>query len=700
MTVGRIPSNPWGVPEPLENRLEALSEALARIVRNQRQVDERLQRIETALQLQPPAPAPAPPPRPAPPLPPPVFEQPVSPPIVDPPIPQPAIAQRAPGFETQFGLTILNRLGVITLLLAASFGFKWAVDNDWIGPAGRVAIGVLAGLVALAAGDFLWRKGQRTFAQGLTTLGVAVSYLSIYAAAAYYKLIPFQFAYVCMLSVTVLACALALRYESVAIAALGLAGGYLTPLLLNTGENRPLSLFFYVALLNLGALALVRSRHWRLLEVLALSASLFYYWAWFFDKYRVASEQLPATVGALLFFAIFTFSQWTPLLAISQVSVMLALGSIWTQTVPAFVLLELLTAAAGLVLAYTRRYAILVTVTFASFWGAYGIWFDSQHLAFDRVPMFLGLTAIFLLFFGWNVWWCLIRREVTRAQDLLLLALNGAVYFGASYHLLQKDYNAWMGLLAVAVAATYLGFGAQLWRMNAVDKRPVLLSAAAALAFLTLAIPIQLSGFAITMAWSVEIAALTWIAVKLNDHRLLWVGLLATALVLVRLLIFDDNVGGQVSPFNQRFLTFLIAGVAALAAAYWSTIKEVSLSQYIAGNVFLLWGMCLEIVDWAGRTTPPENRLSVETVAISVLLAVYAVVLVSLGVATRTAVNRLSGLVLMGIVVLKLYLFDVWQLDRIYKIAAFAALGVLLFATSFLYSRFRGMIENWTRNES
>ena len=141
---------------------------------------------------------------------------------------------------------------------------------------------------------------------------------------------------------------------------------------------------------------------------------------------------------------------------------------------------------------------------------------------------------------------------------------------------------------------------------------------------------------------------------------------------------------------------------AALVAAYWSKgrIKEIALSQYIAGHVFLLWGMILEVMDWASRTTPQENLLSVETVAISVLLAVYAVVLVSVGVATRTSINRLAGLVLMGIVVLKLYFFDVWLLDRIYKIAAFAALGVLLFATSFLYSRFRGMIENLTRSDT
>src|SRR5277367_6323670 len=128
------------------------------MVRQQRQIDERLLRIETTLQLQQPVPVPAPVPTPMQtpvspaPLsvaPPPLIQEPREQPQPQPePIPVPVVPpQRSAGFETQFGLTILNRLGVLTLVLAASFGFKWAVDNDWIGPGGRVAIGMIAGLI-------------------------------------------------------------------------------------------------------------------------------------------------------------------------------------------------------------------------------------------------------------------------------------------------------------------------------------------------------------------------------------------------------------------------------------------------------------------------------------------------------------------------------------------------------------------------
>jgi uncharacterized membrane protein len=150
-----------------------------------------------------------------------------------------------------------------------------------------------------------------------------------------------------------------------------------------------------------------------------------------------------------------------------------------------------------------------------------------------------------------------------------------------------------------------------------------------------------------------------------------------------------------------RFFTFATSAGAMLLASYWSSklIKQEALLTYFAGHFFLLWGLCLEIFGWATRSASPDNRVSVETMTISLLFGVYAVILVSLGVATRTAVNRLSGLGLIGIVVLKLYFFDVWQLGRPYQIAAFVILGILLLSTSFLYSHFRRLIETWWKDD-
>src|SRR5262249_33532341 len=48
--------------------------------------------------------------------------------------------------EDRIGGSWFNRIGVLCLCLAVAFFLKYAFDNQWIGPAGRVSIGVIIGL--------------------------------------------------------------------------------------------------------------------------------------------------------------------------------------------------------------------------------------------------------------------------------------------------------------------------------------------------------------------------------------------------------------------------------------------------------------------------------------------------------------------------------------------------------------------------
>ena len=107
----------------------------------------------------------------------------------------------------------------------------------------------------------------------------------------------------------------------------------------------------------------------------------------------------------------------------------------------------------------------------------------------------------------------------------------------------------------------------------------------------------------------------------------------------------------------------------------------------------------MEVVGWAERNFAPADVLSVETMGISILMALYALMLVVLGVATRTVINRVLGLGLMGTVVVKLYLSDIWELSRIFRITAFLALGVVLLLVSYLYSRFKPAIERLWKDD-
>jgi uncharacterized membrane protein len=681
------------LPNPDQERMDALSEAILRLLRRQEQIDQRLARVESTLNLQPIVPesrqgiAPEPP----------------APALEPPSTPAPAASLQPPAraLETNIGLTLVNRIGVVTLVLGIAFFFKWAVDNQWIGPAGRVMLGVVTGLVTLGVADVLWLKGQRIFAQGGTAVGLGTLYLAVYAAFGYYQLIPQGLAFTFMVATTALAVALALRYASVAMALLGLAGGYLTPILLSTGEDGPWFLFGYLLLLNIAALVLARMREWQSLEILSLAATVVIYGYWFAQQFK-PEKQFAATLFALICYALFSEALVQPLFLAAQILATMAISQIWPESPGVYLFLTLTLAFGGLIVADLRRVRAAAGVSFAAFWTFYGSWIASVHAPRPMAPLFLGITCAFVLFFAWMPWRLVYRREEARTEDFSILALNGAAYFGASYALLNTDYHAWMGLFAVTIAGVHLALAVWMRRAHT-DQRPLLLSLGVALTLLVLAAPIQFTAYRITMAWSLEFLALSWIALRTGNKLLRFGALLVSALVWLRLLAIDSWIFSDPQSYtpiwNARFLTFLIAAVCSWLGAYWSKPNPGALIEYIAGHVIMLWGLSMEDLGWAARTSSTQNLLSVETVSISILFAIYAVILVSVGVATRTAINRIAGLGLMGFVVVKLYLFDVWQLGRVYRISAFVALGALLLATSFLYSHFRAVIESWWKND-
>ena len=685
--------------------MDALSEAIVRLLQRHEQTERRIARIETALGIGEAAPPVecARQPEPAPPI---VASEtraePAPPPAapVQPPTP---VSDRPREFETQVGLTWISRIGAVTLIFSVAFIFKYAIDNQWIGETGRVILGVLAGLACVGAGDSIWRRGQQTYAQAISGLGIAILYLSFYASFAFYHLLPQSIPFALMTLTTALSGALALRYEAPAIAALGLIGGYMTPVLLSTGEDRPVIFFSYIFLLDLGALALARARKWLLFEFLAFAATVLLFGAWGATHYT-AQKQIVATVFTLLFYSIFLTGNVAIAIA-SQVLVTTALAGIWDNKPSIYLTTTTAVAAAGLVTADFRRRASLAPIALAAFWTLYAIWYRSFYGTVAAGTVLSFLTVAFLLFYAWPPWRVLVRKAELRSPEFLVLSLNAVAYYAAAYSLLVTDNRAYLGLFTVALAGLYLAMSMEMWRHLPAenrDSRPVLLSLGVALTLITLAAPIQFTGYRITIGWAIEAAALTWIGKRARSERLIIAALCVFGLVFIRLWTLDSWI--YISPdyrplWNGRFMTFLVAAAALWASARWLGAGARALVTYIAGHAVLLWGLTLEVLGWAERTAAPQNLTNLESTSVSILMAVYALVLVAGGVVTRTLINRVLGLVLIGLVVAKLYLYDVWLLVRVYRIAAFAILGALLLVTSYLYSRYREKIEAWWKDD-
>ncbi|WP_437666109.1 DUF2339 domain-containing protein [Sorangium sp. So ce1182] len=210
-----------------------------------------------------------------------------------------AIAHRGaperPSIEERLGLTWLTRAGAATFLLGALFFFKYASDNAWIGPTGRVAIGAATGAALLGVAEAIRGRTQRRFVHALIGLGLAVLIASVWAGAVLYELIPISAAFAAETALLLLGAALALRHRGEAILLLSLVAGFLNPVVLSTGQDRPLVLFGYLLLMTSVVHAVAAKLGFRVAPWLALAGHTALFSGWY-DRYFDASA--PPVAGA------------------------------------------------------------------------------------------------------------------------------------------------------------------------------------------------------------------------------------------------------------------------------------------------------------------------------------------------------------------------------------------------------------------
>ncbi|MBI2872077.1 MAG: DUF2339 domain-containing protein [Chloroflexi bacterium] len=517
-------------------------------------------------------------------------------------------------WEQVLGLNWLAIIGAVALAIGMGFFLKLAFDNNWIGPAGRVILGIGVGVALLGGGEFTQRRYPR-WSQAVTGGGIGILYLSIYAAFGFYKLVDPVLAFALLALVVVVSGLLALRYESLVIALLGIFGAFLTPVLLGRkleADQRYLMLL-YIIVVDVGILGVSTFRNWR----------------WF------------TLIGLIASYALF------------------------------------------------------------------GLWLK-QILASDLVRAEIGLTAIFLIFVGATTLFHIVWRRTPQPQDMALMTLNAVAYFGNTYGLLWAKYQAWFGFITLSLSLFYglVGYGA-IWRKGA-PPQVALYTLATALVFLTVAVPLQLSGSWITVAWAAEGAVLVWVGFFVRSWPTRAFGLGVLAIAAFRLLVFDTPVNLETfRPFlNTRFPTFMFAVAAFYVAAYlyWRERGrleewETNLSLVLAGaaNLFTVWVLSAEVISYFDsravaaqlayernsevqalmrNNVPlslwPQQLLDLrqtaaatsvtasngKQLALTALWAIYAFGLLAVALGKRSPILRWAGLGLLAIPVLKLVFND------------------------------------------
>ena len=522
---------------------------------------------------------------------------------------------RAMDWEWLLGGNWLARVGILAVVIGVGFFLKLAFDNDWIGETGRVVLGLVIGIGLLGGGEY-WRRKYAVWAQALTGGGIAILYLSVFAAFALYELIPPLPALGFSVLVTLTAAGLALRYEARAIAVLGILGGFAAPLMLVEQLPAQAILLAYVLALDLGVLGLATFRNWRWLTLLGLAGSLILFGYW----------QMELEPGLLL----------------SQVA----------------------------------------------------------------------LTILFLIFVGATTLFHLLWRRQPGVVDQALMTLNAAAYFGISYLLLFAELRLWMGGFTLLLAAFYGALGYAIIQRHQEQIRLSLFAVGIALVLLTIAVPVQLGGAWVSVAWAAEAAALVWLSFLLGMRPLRWFGMALFGLLAGQLLIFHgvplDSLETYRFLLNWRMLAFG-GGIAAMYLAAYILWRERDGGYpaaelffqpvlLIAANFLSLYALSVEVFDafYFGYFAIPDSIAgNVTSLALSILWAGYAAVLITLGIARRSRWLRLAGLGLLAIPVVKLFAYDAFDLEREYRVAAFIGLGAMLLAGGFLYQRYRRLIRGF-----
>lgn len=236
----------------------------------------------------------------APPTAPPV--PPVSPAITPPAGPMPA--ERRVNWEAVIGGNWLNRIGVVVLLLAGAFLAHLAWQRNWVSPPIQTGMIFIVGAALLVGGEIYQRRGVKIFAQGLTSLGIFALYAGGFVGYHLHHLLSTNATFAVFSVITAVSFLLAARTNSVAVVLLGMLGGYLTPVIVSTGQNALVELFTYVLFLNAAIAATSITKQWDFLQLIAFIATAAMFIGWgikFYDAPQRWTVETLLAVHAGLF---------------------------------------------------------------------------------------------------------------------------------------------------------------------------------------------------------------------------------------------------------------------------------------------------------------------------------------------------------------------------------------------------------------
>lgn len=586
--------------------------------------------------------------------------------IVKTPLPVTAPVTQEKSFEDRIGGNWFQWLGIAALVIALLFFLKWTFDNGWIGPTGRIFIGYVLCAAAMYAGDRLRAKyGEWSLA--FTGGGALGCYIVTWIALHTYQLFPSPVAFAIYILTTLVVCLLAAYYSALPLAAFGIIGGLITPMLLGSGGSM-FGLLLYILILDLGICALAHVRQWRVLHVIGLIGTALY------EVMALASRELerPTAIAfALLFMAIYllvplVYNLWKRQKS-EQADVLLLVGNALFHF---WLFLQWLGMTPGL----REQYDALLALGFAVL---FLLWSEEIYRR-NRAdtPMVLGSVSLAVLFTS-----LAIPMQFGGMWVPLAWSLESAFLLWVALELKDARLKRFGWIVMGAAYLWYFFGGLESGReiINPMYHDPMLF-----------------------LIWAFLFVGIASLAFGREDRK--EYGLLPFAAIGLGVLTLSfglNLLNPARSPLSilERFFEALalIGGSYAVlwqAKSKWSTLSESEKQGFttlgIGVQIVTLFYLSNEYARaiyerrlFAG-TLRPQQYLQV---GLSILWALYASLALVIGIMRNWKPLRLFGMIVLLIAIAKLTLIDMFSLGTGMRIIGFTILGGLLVSASFLYQR-------------
>jgi uncharacterized membrane protein len=569
-------------------------------------------------------------------------------------LPLQAATAQPESLESRVGSQWFNRIGIVALLIGAAWFLKFAFESQWIGPLGRIVIGLAAGSALVAWSERFRRHGYPPFSYSLKALGSGILYLSLWAAFAVYALIPSGIALAAMVLATALNGLMAWRQNVELLAFYAIAGGLATPLLLSTGRNEEIFLFSYLLTMNVAAVVLLRVRQWTRLLLLVFLGTVAYFIGWYLRFYAPSAFAVTAVFVAL-FFLLFACAAVLPQVSAAGNGEVAAKLAGWGPMQNSANTVRLPLSPANAAFGFLSFYAML---------GAGGA--GSMSKAWSAV--------------GFGGFYLLLRKMAGRGGPLR-----------GSYAVVSS------AALSSSIREMQLALG---------------------IGFFTIAIALAAHGHWITIGWLLEGVVLLRLAVRLGTLPMRALGVCALLLGLVSLaidltetestVVFNARFATFLVAIASFAATAWLArkamaenagrggedmlarlGLSWLPISWWS----IELVSAPLANLLVLLAVGFEIDTYWWSGPRPANahafadRQMYTQFTYSAWALFFGAVLLAAGFWRRLTRVRWQALVLIALGICKVFLVDTSQLSQGYRIVSFVGLGVLLLAVSFAYQK-------------